>query len=136
MDRLFADTGYWVALLDKEDGLHEKAVNVSRGLGPSHIFTSEMVPTEFLNCFSGLGPHLRGAAVKAIETLRNSAGVTIVPQTSSLFERACQRYRDMRDKAWSLTDCASFLIMEDENLTTALTRDQHFPQAGFLALLR
>jgi predicted nucleic acid-binding protein len=32
----------------------------------------------------------------------------------------------MADKSWSLTDCASFLIMEEENLTAALTHDRHF----------
>ena len=42
----------------------------------------------------------------------------------------------MSDKGWSLTDCASFIIMEDEGLTIALTHDQHFIQAGLQALLR
>jgi len=42
----------------------------------------------------------------------------------------------MPDKGWSLTDCASFVIMEDEGLPAALTHDHHFEQAGFQALLR
>lgn len=136
MERVFADTGYWIALLDNGDSLHERAQVASREMGSCHIVTTEMILTEFLNCFSGLGPHLRSAAVKAIEALRNSPGITIVSQTSALFDRALQRYREMRDKAWSLTDCASFLIMEDEDLTAALTHDLHFAQAGFRALLR
>jgi hypothetical protein len=31
--------------------------------------------------------------------------------------------------------CISFAVMEDEGLTGALTRDHHFEQAGFKALL-
>jgi len=41
-----------------------------------------------------------------------------------------------RDKAWSLTDCISFVIMWRDGLDEALTSDHHFEQAGFRALLR
>jgi len=62
--------------------------------------------------------------------------VTVMPQTSDQFERALSRYEERIDKDWSLTDCASFLIMEAEGMGAALTHDQHFAQAGFQALLR
>ena len=71
----------------------------------------------------------------AVESLWTSE-VLVVPQTTQLFARALRRYRDMADKNWSLTDCASFLIMEDRQLVAALTHDRHFSQAGFETLLR
>jgi predicted nucleic acid-binding protein len=40
------------------------------------------------------------------------------------------------DKDWSLTDCTSFVVMENENIKEALTADRHFEQAGFTALLK
>jgi predicted nucleic acid-binding protein len=40
------------------------------------------------------------------------------------------------DKAWSLTDCVSFIVMADGGMQRALTHDHHFEQAGFEALLR
>ena len=40
------------------------------------------------------------------------------------------------DKAWSLTDCISFVVMTDRGLTEALTGDHHFEQARFHDLLR
>jgi hypothetical protein len=52
--------------------------------------------------------------------------MVIVPRTSLLFEKALKRYQDMTDRSWSLTDCASFRIMEEERLTFALTPDRHF----------
>lgn len=44
-------------------------------------------------------------------------------------------YRQRRDKEWSLTDCISFVVMQEEQLTEALTADRHFEQAGFKPLL-
>jgi hypothetical protein len=35
------------------------------------------------------------------------------------------------DKEWSLTDCISFVAMNERNITDALTSDHHFEQAGF-----
>ena len=67
---------------------------------------------------------------------RDTSQIVIVPQTTLLFERALKRYQDMSDKSWSLTDCSSFLIMEEERLASALTHDRHFAQAGLQTLLR
>ena len=39
-------------------------------------------------------------------------------------------------QTWILTDCASFLVMEERNITEALAYDRDFEQAGFTALLR
>jgi predicted nucleic acid-binding protein len=44
-------------------------------------------------------------------------------------------YEERPDKRWTLTDCTSFVVMEEENLAEALTGDRHFQQAGFTALL-
>ena len=136
MERVFADTGYWIALLNPRDDLHHRASSASRSYSPDQIVTSEMVLVEFLNSFSDHGPHLRQAAARAVALLRDTSQIVIVPQTSQLFEKALKRYRDMTDKSWSLTDCASFVIMEEKRLTVALTHDRHFAQAGFQTLLR
>jgi predicted nucleic acid-binding protein len=56
---VFADTGYWVALLNPRDDLHDKAINLSKALQPAHIVTSEMVLTEVLNDFSSRGEYFR-----------------------------------------------------------------------------
>ena len=40
------------------------------------------------------------------------------------------------DKEWSLTDCISFVAMNERDITDALTSDHHFEQAGFRILLK
>jgi predicted nucleic acid-binding protein len=136
MERVFADTGYWIALLNPRDDLHQKASATSRDYTPNQIVTSEMVLTEFLNSFSDYGPGLRQAAARAVVSLRDHGSDRHRPSNRPAFENALKRYQDMVDKSWSLTDCASFLIMEENRLTAALTHDRHFAQAGFRTLLR
>ena len=53
-----------------------------------------------------------------------------------LFAAGLDLYRNRPDKAWSLTDCISFVVMRERSITEALAYDRHFEQAGFRALLR
>ena len=55
--------------------------------------------------------------------------------TSSAFRAATGRYRSRLDKTWGVTDCTSFLIMEEKGISEALSFDRDFQQAGFRALL-
>lgn len=133
---VFADTGYWVALLNSHDDLHKKAIKLSKEIQPARIVTSEMVLTEVLNDFSKRGENLRLAAVSLIKSLRRHSNTTIIPQTSKQFDDALMLYEQRLDKAWSQTDCVSFKIMEEQTIVDALAYDKHFAQAGFIALMR
>ncbi|NEO57085.1 MAG: type II toxin-antitoxin system VapC family toxin [Okeania sp. SIO3B5] len=136
MRKVFADTGYWVALLNPRDELHQKVQEVSEAITPVHIFTSEMVLTEVLNDFSKRGNFFRQAVIELIENIYKHPNVTVVKQTSSQFQEGLFLYKQRVDKQWSLTDCVSFQIMEYYNILEALAYDKHFEQAGFIALLR
>ena len=136
MRTVFIDTGFLIAILNPRDDLHHRAREVASKLGRTRLVTSEMVLTELLNEFARRGALLRQAAVALVQRLQRDASVEITPQASSLFQAALNRYAARDDKPWSLTDCASFLIMEDLQAAEALTHDRHFEQAGFRALLR
>ena len=134
MKIVFADTGYWTALLYPNDNLHRKALAISSTLGKSRILTTEMVLDELLAALSPL-PR-RAYAIRGAENIQANPNVEVVPQTSIQFREAFNLYKQMSDKAWSLTDCASFQIMRARGITEALAHDRHFEQAGFKALLR
>ena len=136
MKTVFADTGYWIALLDPQDTLRPKALELSLSLAEATILTSEMILTEVLNHFAKRGHFLRQAAVAFIQSLRQNPAVEITAQTANLFEQALDLYSQRPDQAWSHTDCASFCIMQQQNIVEALAYDRHFEQAGFIALLR
>jgi predicted nucleic acid-binding protein len=133
MNQVFADTGYWQAVLNPADQLHARATEVSRGLGRVRLLTTEMVLAELLAALAK--PPARAMAIKGVDSIRRNANVEILPQTSMLFDEALELYRQHDDKAWSLTDCASFVVMRRRGIVQALAHDRHFAQAGFEALL-
>jgi predicted nucleic acid-binding protein len=123
-------------MLNPLDDLHATATRVTQSIHPAHIVTSEMVLVELLNGLSTQGAALRGVAARTVTAITHDPNTTVIPQTRDLFRRAVQLFGDRPDKGWSLTDCASFLIMQDQGISDALAHDQDFEQAGFCALLR
>ena len=85
--------------------------------------------------FSSASPN-RGKAHILIRHVLNSPDFEVVSARPDLFDRGLQLHSRRSDKAWSLTDCISFIVMTERGLTEALTGDHHFVQAGFRALLR
>lgn len=136
MKTVFADAGYWIAILNPADNLRAKAASLSNALEPFQIVTSEMIFTEVLNSFSRRERAFRQAAAQFVKRSFNNPKIEIVAQTSDLFHQSLNLYEQRADKDWSHTDCASFCIMQQKNILEALSHDRHFEQAGFVALLR
>ena len=130
---VFADTSWWLALTDPADQYHRSAKDLAPLFEDRRIITSEMIFTELLNGLSGRGSIMRRMAVLMIATIRSHCQV--IPQSGRLFDEALTLYAGRLDKAWSLTDCASMAIMTRRGITSVLTHDHHFEQAGFLVLL-
>ena len=129
---VFADTAYWIALVVKQDQYHRRAQAWTSHV-TGQITTTAAVLLETANALSREA--WRASAVALIENLRGRADVVIVPLEPVLWERGWELYRSRADKAWSLTDCVSFVVMQQAGLTDALTADEHFRQAGFRAVL-
>jgi uncharacterized protein len=80
-------------------------------------------------------PRHRGLVSEFIRDLRNDSRVTIVELSTDLFDRGLELFESRADKNWSLTDCISFLVMQQRGLSESLSADHHFVQAGFTILL-
>jgi len=76
------------------------------------------------------------AATDFIFMLEAAGLVEIVQVDETLCRRALALMNRMSDKEWGLTDCISFIVMEDRNTREAFTGDSHYAQAGFRPLLR
>lgn len=129
---VFADTLFWLALVVKQDQYHHRAQQWSLRIG-ARIITTVPVLLETANALAR--PAWRAAGVALIDHLLQRSDVEVVPLSVDLWQRGWNLYRDRPDKGWSLTDCVSFLVMQESGLADALTADEHFRQAGFRALL-
>ena len=133
---VFADTGYWIAVINPRDEWRESAENAEATLGAHRIVTSEMVLIEVLNHFSRGGTDARKTAVEVVRSLKENPNVDVVSLTSVQFAKAVDRYASRLDQRWSLVDCSSFVLMEERGVRDALAYDIDFVQARFNALLR
>jgi uncharacterized protein len=133
MNRVFADSFYFFAVLNPRDRAHQKA----REFATHHegaIVTTAWVLTELAD---GLAVTAHRAAVsRLIARLEAEPDNEIVPPSEELMTRGIELYDARPDKQWSLTDCISFIVMQEYGLAEALTGDHHFEQAGFIALLK
>ena len=136
MDEAFLDTGCAIALASPHDQYHQAAVQLAARLAAdaTRIVTTRAVVLEIGNALSK--PKYREAAVRLLHALDVDPRVTVVPLSEDLYNRALHLFCSRMDKSWSITDCASFLVMEDRGIRDALTADAHFIQAGFRAMLR
>lgn len=116
MSAVFADTSYYVALLNPHDQFHERAREQTETIvGP--LVTTAWVLVELANYLCKV--ENRRLFVQVYEDLRNDARVVVDPASSELFEEGVARYKSRLDKDWSLTDCISFLVMERHGLRDA-----------------
>ncbi len=136
MTEVFLDAAYAIALSASSDQYHGRAEELAVQLeaNGARLITSRAVVLEIGNALAKL--RYRSAAIQLLDSLEEDPNVEIIPISEQLYKRALQLYRERPDKEWGITDCISFIVMQDRGLTEALTTDEHFQQAGFRALLR
>lgn len=133
MKPVFADTVYFLALLNSADQFHRQA-RVLNEKPPGPLTTTEFVLAEVGDALSQ--PVNRPRFARLLQLLRQQPDVEIIPATSVLFQRGCEFHARRPDKEWSVTDCISFLAMQERGLEEALTSDHHFEQAGYRTLIK
>src|SRR5438132_2556835 len=126
---IFADTSYWIALLNPGDDLHSLAVRLSSGyLSRSTVITSEYILMELLDHVSRWPAALRTDAIALVQRLLKGEVPELVHHSSALLFAAIDLYSQRLDKSWSFTDCTSFVIMQQLQAGEALSSDHHFEQ--------
>ncbi len=131
MKAVFADTAFFLALINARDQSHAQAVRLNTTLS-APLITTVWVLVEFANSIAR--SRIRRSFANIVARLRSEPDAEVIMPEVTLFDRGCELYTARSDKNWSLTDCISFVVMEERGLTEALTADRHFEQAGFKAL--
>lgn len=135
MTLVFADTQYFVALINPNDQGYCQARVALRSLGAVTLFTTEEVLIEVLTFFAERGRHSRQLAATAIDRVLAGPGFIILEQSHESFLDGFAFYKARPDKGYSLTDAISMTVMNRLGITAILTHDHHFAQEGFRTLL-
>lgn len=131
MSSLFLDTNFAVALNLRNDQAHVAATRCWDAVLDNRqgIVTTTFVLDEAVTFLNSRGQHRLAIAVG--NQLLHSPVITIVHIDAPLLDRGWSYFVRHHDKRYSLTDCISFVVMQERGLGQALTFDRHFAQAGF-----
>jgi predicted nucleic acid-binding protein len=131
---VFLDAGYLIALLNRGDQNREIALEWQKIVedGQVQLLTTEFCLIEVVDFLSRHGYRVIARALLA--ALREGTFVTITPCSTALLNRGLELHANRDDKTWSLTDCISIVVMQDNAVTDILTFDHDFIQAGMRAL--
>jgi uncharacterized protein len=131
MERLFVDTSAWFAYTNRADPEH-RAVRDTLRKAAGRLVTSNFVFDETVTlCRYRLG-HKAAAEVGAV--LREHDAIDLVRVGADDEREAWNLFCNRTDKAYSFTDCTSFVLMRRLKLARAVALDDDFRQEGFEAL--
>lgn len=134
--RLFVDIGYFLALAlprDAWNGVARKWAKRSK----QHRYKLITTHAVLMEVGAALArTPLRQLAQSILVAAQNDPALEVLPCDAALYERALALFVMHPDKNWSMTDCASFVVMAEQGLTHALSADHHLEQAGYVTLLK
>lgn len=119
---MFLDTAFIQALLNPRDDYHSQAKQLfPRVRTASEVWITEAIFAEVGNALSVFN---RNGAVQFIQQCYRTDNIKIVSVDTELLMQALALYQSRPDKGWGLTDCISFVVMQQQNLTDAVTGAQ------------
>ncbi len=130
-ERVFVDTGAWIALALTRDPLHSRALPVWEELQRkgARLFTSIPVVMETFTFLD------RNAAREAANAWRRGLGEVArfeVFECGGAELAQCWKWFDRHDlPKLSAVDATSFVLMKRHKVRVAFTFDRHFAAAGF-----
>jgi len=133
-EKIFIDTGFWIALFNKDDEYHQIAKKNFKSILKNYwLYSSEFIMFEtitYLNC--SIKNH--DLALKFLDRIESNNFVTIFEVDIGIKNKALEIFKKYADQYFSHTDCTSFAIMQQEKFTQYAGFDDHFKSMGFYAV--
>src|ERR1700730_3631802 len=107
---VFVDTSGWIAILNKDDALHDQASAFMQQFGEEN---RSLVTSDWIFAETGNGLARTPARLQFPKTVRlflQSPFGRFIRIDGELFQKALELYAQAKDKTWGLVDCASFVI--------------------------
>ena len=132
--KLFLDTSYIIALASKKDDYYKKAISISYEVEKvKEIWTHEGIILEVADWFAKYDKIFAFNYCNVV--LSENTNIKVQKIDTTIIKKSLELYKKYSDKTVGITDCISFYVMWEKNITEALTSDRHFEQVGFKALL-
>ena len=138
MSDLFIDTAGLASLFIPTETYHIQAADHFRQAQHSQkrMITTNYIVAELVALLGSRQRMTRPKLFQYIDSIRLAPYVDVIHIDAATDATAWELCKSRPDKAWSLVDCSSFVVMQQFNLQEALTTDKHFEQAGFVRLLK
>ena len=121
---IFADTNYFVSLLNQEDSLHALARGIAQRLHQENIFLviSNFIFLEVVTVLSQR--RNRGVAIGGGEHLLTHPRIRLIQIDEYLQQETWNIFKQTESKNVSFTDCSIIAVMQAEDIPTLLTFDK------------
>jgi len=135
-NEIFIDTSGFFAMLASDDDRHVSAAKIvatAQKRKRGFVTTDYVIDETATLLKARRKTHL---LAQLFERLDASQACRIEWTDAERFHHVRAFFLKHADQDWSFTDCLSFRVMSELRLRDALTKDSHFQQAGFTALLQ
>lgn len=135
-NEIFVDSSGFFAMLASDDDRHAAAAKIISAAQKRKrgFITTDYVLDETATLLKARRKNQ--LVLQLFDRLDKSQACRIEWTDSDRFHDVRDFFLKHSDQEWSFTDCLSFRVMSDLRLRGALTKDGHFEQAGFVALLK
>jgi len=117
---IFADSSYFIAISDRKDQWHERAIELS-GKAHSEIVVTDLILSESVTAVGARGGGKAGMAL--YEHISDNCDVVFV--TKDTFDKAMHIFLKY-DGTLSVPDAASILVMKSRGIKNILSFDSDF----------
>ncbi len=136
MRRIFVDASFLVMLLLQTERRHEEAVRLQQELASCQLVTSADMVVEMLAFISRYDPRIRLEGVALAQRILSSdSQFELMYANEERLRAAVDLYAQRLDQNYSLADCLSMTLMEEQGITEVLTYDSDFHGEGRFTVL-
>ena len=130
MEKVFVDTGGWVALFGANDANHRSAMGVYEHLKKIKglLYTSDYIIDETITLTLARANHAQSAALG--RALFESALVDIIPVAPDYLQASWEWYQKYKDKQFSFTDVTTLVIAKALGIRKVFGYDREFEKVG------
>jgi len=133
---VFVDTSGWLLYADQGLPLHSEVMEIVSTIIQQNktIVTTNYIVSELVALLTSRLRVPRAQLIQIIDLIKTNPHLETIHIDSETDAESWDLLKRRVDKAWSLVDASSFVIMQRYGITQAITADHHFTQAGFIRL--